>query len=103
MNKITFLAITLVSTFLSCNAQKSQERSVSAFNTIKISGAVNVIYTNSDTLNVVVRAKENEINNIETKVENSTLLISRHRCNRNCSKQLFTVCFRVPILGVCFV
>ena len=76
MNKTSFLSILLVSTFLSCNAQKSQERSVSAYNKIKISGAVNVIYTHSDSLGLTVRAKENELDNIETKVENSTLVIS---------------------------
>lgn len=76
MNKITILTIALVSTFIGCNAQKTQERTVSAFNKMKISGAMHVIYTNSDSLSLTVKAKENEIDNVETKIENSTLVIS---------------------------
>jgi len=76
MNKLSFLSILLVSTFISCHAQRSQERSISAFTKIKISGAVNVIYTNSDTLNLTVKGKENDVAKVETKVEGSTLVIS---------------------------
>lgn len=76
MNKTIFLSLLLVSVFFSCSAQKTQERSISAFNKIKISGAVNVIYTNSDSLNLVVKAKENELENVETRVENSVLFIT---------------------------
>ncbi|PBQ34332.1 hypothetical protein CNR22_21995 [Sphingobacteriaceae bacterium] len=83
MNRISLLAITLVSTFLSCNAQKTQDRTISAFNKIKISGAVSVIYTNSDTLSLSVKAKENDLDNIETKIENSTLIISSKGTTRS--------------------
>jgi hypothetical protein len=76
MNKIIFLSILLSSILINCHAQKIEERAIPAFNKIKISGALNVIYTNSDTLNLIVKAKEKEINNIETRVENSTLIIS---------------------------
>ncbi len=76
MNKTSFLSALILSTFISCQAQKSQERTISAFNKIKLSGAVNVIYTNSDTLSLVLKGKENDLENIETKVENSTLVIS---------------------------
>lgn len=76
MNKITFFTIVLVSTLISCNAQKTQERTVSPFNRMKISGGVHVVYTNSDTLTLSVRAKENELDNVQTKIENSTLYIS---------------------------
>jgi len=83
MKKIFFLSTLAVSTFLSCNAQKTQERPVSAFTKIKISGAVSVIYTNSDTLNLTVKAKENELNNVETKVEGSTLIITNKGKSRD--------------------
>lgn len=76
MIKNSFLSIILISIFLSCNAQRTQERTISAFNKIKLSGAVNVIYTNSDTLNLTVKGKEGELENVETRVENSTLIIS---------------------------
>jgi hypothetical protein len=76
MNKTSFIAILLVSTFISCHAQKSEVRTITAFDHLKISGAVNVIYTNSDSLNLTVMGKENELDNIETKIENSTLIIS---------------------------
>jgi hypothetical protein len=76
MNKSIFFAIVLISSFIGCNAQKSQERSVTTFNKIKLSGALNVIYTSSDTMNLVVKAKGSELDRIETKVENSTLFIS---------------------------
>lgn len=76
MNKTSFLAILLFTSFLSCNAQRTQERSVTPFDKIKLSGSVNVIYTNSDTLNLTVKGKENDLDNVETKVENATLFIS---------------------------
>lgn len=83
MNRISLLTITLVSSFLSCNAQKTQERQISAFTKIKISGAVSVVYTNSDTLSLSVKAKENDLDNVETKVENSTLIISSKGTTRS--------------------
>lgn len=76
MNKITYLAIFLTSAAISCNAQKTQERTVSEFNKIKISGAVHVIYTPSDTSSLSVQTKESDWEKVETKVENSTLMIS---------------------------
>lgn len=76
MNKTFFLAVLLFSTIFSCQAQRTQERTIQAFNRIRVSGAVNVVYTNSDTLNLLVKGKENEVDNVETKVENSTLVIT---------------------------
>jgi len=76
MTKTSFLSILLLATFMSCRAQKTQERTIPAFDKIKLSGAINVIYTTSDTLSLIVKGKENELENIETHVENSTLVIS---------------------------
>jgi hypothetical protein len=76
MNKASFLTVLLFSGLLSCHAQSSEERTVSAFNKIKVSGAVHVVYTPSDTLNVVVKGKSDDLTRIETRVENQTLMIS---------------------------
>ena len=76
MNRISIILVVLISGFISCHAQKSQERSISKFDKIKISGAVNVIYTNSDTLSFIIKGKESDFNNVEAKVENTTLVLT---------------------------
>lgn len=58
------------------NAQKIQTRSVSEFNKIEASGSAIVIYSTSDTLSLSVKAKDGEIEKVDTKVENNTLFIS---------------------------
>src|SRR5258706_16277056 len=76
MNKITLLSILLISNAIGCTAQKTQERPVSEFNKMKLSGSVNVIYTTSDSLSLKVMAEENDLDKVETKVENGILVIS---------------------------
>lgn len=75
MNKLNFLSIFVFLIFTS-NAQQIQNRAVLPFSTLSIAGSVNVIYTHSDSLSVTIKADENEINNVETKVLKSTLYIS---------------------------
>ncbi len=71
-----FLSIALITSVISIKAQQIQNRQASAFNKIETSGSVNVIYTNSDSLSLSVSASEKEIDNVETKIEGSTLKIS---------------------------
>ncbi|MCE3226517.1 MAG: hypothetical protein K0S32_1068 [Bacteroidetes bacterium] len=74
--KTQILSILLLGSVLSFNAQTSQSRSVGAYNKIIVTDAVNVFYTSSDSLEAKVNGNENEIQNVELKVENSTLIIS---------------------------
>jgi hypothetical protein len=57
------------------HAQTSQIRDVKPFKKIEVSGAANVVYTQSDTLKLRVVANDDEINNIFTTYENGTLVI----------------------------
>lgn len=70
------LTLAFISGTIIMNAQKMQTRPVSAFTKIEASGSAMVIYTNSDTLSLSVKAKDAEIENVETKVENNTLFIT---------------------------
>lgn len=70
-----FLSIALITSVITINAQQIQNRQVAAFNKIETSGSVNVIYTNSDSLSLSVSASETEIDNVETKVDGSTLKV----------------------------
>ncbi|MBI3520323.1 MAG: DUF2807 domain-containing protein [Bacteroidetes bacterium] len=60
---------------LTIKAQISQNREAQPFKKIELSGAANVVYTQSDTLSLKVVADDNEINNIYTSFENETLII----------------------------
>ena len=71
-----FLSAVFFASILSIKAQQTQIRPTSPFNKIETSGSVNVIYTNSDSMEVKVSAADKEIENVETKIENSTLKIS---------------------------
>lgn len=75
MKKI-FLSLVLSGCIINLQSQTEQRRSVSAFNKIQVADAVSVIYTQSDSLSVIVKGNEKEISTVETKVENSTLIIS---------------------------
>lgn len=76
MKKISLYALLLFIGLLSCKAQKTQVRELSGFDKIKISGALTVYFTNSDTTSVTVNARESDFENIKSRVENSTLIIS---------------------------
>ncbi|MCW3075864.1 MAG: hypothetical protein JWO32_473 [Bacteroidetes bacterium] len=71
-----FLSIALLSSVVTLSAQITQNRQPGSFNKIQVSDAVNVVYTQSDTLEVKVDGNEKELANVETKVEKSTLIIS---------------------------
>ncbi|MDO8998955.1 MAG: DUF2807 domain-containing protein [Bacteroidota bacterium] len=71
-----FLSIALITTVISIKAQQIQTRPASPFNKVETHGSVNVIYTSSDTLDVQVSAAAKEIDNVETKFENSTLIVN---------------------------
>lgn len=60
---------------ISLQAQELQNRALTAFSKIETSGAVNVFYTHSDSLALSVKAKSNELEKVETKVENGTLYV----------------------------
>jgi hypothetical protein len=70
------LAIAFTTFFLSCTAQQSQKRETGNFDKIRVSGSVNVFYTQSDTSSVIVKGKSTEIDRVQTSVENSVLVIS---------------------------
>jgi hypothetical protein len=76
MTAYQLLTLAFVSGTILLRAQDVQNRQVSPFQKIELSGTVNVFYTSSDSLNLSVKAKATEIENVETKVENGTLFIS---------------------------
>jgi hypothetical protein len=73
--KTNFLVLSLATCLMTLNAQETQIRSISPFSKIEVSGAVAVYYTYSDTLSLSVRAKNSEIEYVETKVEKGSLII----------------------------
>ena len=78
-----FLSIALITSVISIKAQQIQTRTASPFNKIETHGSVNVIYTSSDSLDIKVSASAKEIENVETKFDNATLIIK--------NKGLFTI------------
>lgn len=71
LHSLLFLSAISVS-----NAQETQNRNVGPFNKIETSGSVNVMYTSSDSISLTVKAEVNELDNVLTKVENGTLIVS---------------------------
>lgn len=76
MNKVSFLSIVLISSVISCNAQKIEERPVAPFTKLQAKGAANIIFTDSDTLSLRVKGKEGDLKKLTTKVEDGVLYIS---------------------------
>lgn len=74
MKHILFSSFLLLGS-LSIKSQTSQEREVKPFSKLEVSGAANVIYTQSDTLKLTVVADDKEINNVFTTYEDETLVI----------------------------
>jgi hypothetical protein len=70
------LSIALLSSVLTLSAQVSQNRQVGTFNKIQVSDAVNVVFTQADSMSVNVSGNEKELASVETKVEKSTLIIT---------------------------
>jgi hypothetical protein len=75
MNTRNFLFKTLLIISVVVNAQTEQTREISQFKKIELSGAANVVFTQSDTLSLKITGDEKEISNILTTVENETLVI----------------------------
>ena len=76
MKAIIILTLAFVSGTLFLKAQEVQNRSLTPFQKMEISGTVNVYYTPSDSLILIVKAWTGEIDHVETRVENGTLLIT---------------------------
>ncbi len=90
MKPILLSSLFLISS-LTIKAQTSQVRETSPFKKIEVSGAANVVFTQSDTLNLKVVADEKEINNIFTTFENETLVIK--------AKGSFTHSYKIYVSG----
>lgn len=72
---ITIIGLTSILS-LGCQAQKTQERPITNFTKIELSGSVNVIFRESDTLSLKVTAYSDEMSRVFTEVKNETLEIS---------------------------
>src|SRR4051812_28710576 len=70
------LVVALTTLFFGCKAQQTQRREVGTFNKIQVSGSAYIVYTQSDTASVIVKANANEIDRVQTTVENSVLIIT---------------------------
>jgi len=90
MTTKTLLPVLLFSGIISCSAQKTEERSITPFNKLKLSGSVNVIYTTSDTLSLKLSGSEKGLATVDTKTENGLLTIE----NKNGSNGAITVYLR---------
>ncbi len=76
MKTLSLITLATLSAFMPLMAQENQTRSISPFNKIEIHGTVNVYYTNSDSLSLNVKAKKDEQEQVETKVDDGTLHIA---------------------------
>jgi len=76
MKKILILLSFTSLLSLGCKAQKTQERTISDFKKIELSGTVNLFFTQSDTLKLVVVASSDEIERVITEIKNERLLIT---------------------------
>jgi hypothetical protein len=65
-----------LTSFFGCVAQQIQTRETGPFTSLEISGTVRVYYTHSDTLTLKVEARGDDLENVETKLENDVLRIS---------------------------
>jgi hypothetical protein len=75
-SKSFILTAFLFITVMGCKGQKTQERQVGPFDRLKLSGIINVIYSNSDSSTVMIKAVGTDPEKVQTKVENSVLTIS---------------------------
>lgn len=90
MKTILLSSMFLISCAIS-HAQTSQVRDVQPFKKIEISGAANVVFSQSDTLKLKVVADDKEMKNIFTTFENETLVIK--------AKGSFTHNYKVYVSG----
>lgn len=73
--KKSILSLSLITASFCLNAQDIQKREISNFSKLKISGAANVVYTNSDTLKLEVNTTSKQFDNVVTKIEDGILHI----------------------------
>lgn len=90
MKTILLSSLALFSS-LAVKAQITQTRDAKPFSKIEISGAANVVYTQSDTLALKVTADEKEMDNIYTTYEGDILVIK--------AKGTFTHSYKVYVNG----
>lgn len=90
MKTILLSSLFLISS-ITIHAQTSQIRDAKPFKKIEISGAANVVFTQSDTLKLKVVTDDKEMNNIFTTFENETLVIK--------AKGSFTHNYKVYVSG----
>jgi len=70
-----FILSSLVLIGLSASAQTSQQRDISSFTKLEVSGATTVVFTQGEPATVKVTAGESELDNVQTTVENDVLNI----------------------------
>lgn len=70
-----FILSSLVLIGLSASAQTSQQRDISSFTKLEVSGATSVVFTQGEPASVKVTAGESEFDNVQTTVENDVLNI----------------------------
>jgi len=58
-----------------CTAQSSQNRSLTAFHQLIVSGAVTVIYQQTDSMRLSIKANDDDAKKVETEVKNGVLTI----------------------------
>lgn len=85
-----FILSSLVLIGLSTTAQTSQQREISSFNKLEVSGATYVIFTQGDSAKVRVSADESELKNVQTTVDNGVLSIQSKGTFRSTAKVYVT-------------
>ncbi len=91
MKTKNILTILLCSIGIFGIAQSKQSRDITPFKGVDASGAANVYFTNSDTLSLVLEGNSDELNYIETKVEDNVLYIK--------TKGTFRYPFKIKLTG----
>lgn len=81
MNKVNSLIIALFAGIISCTAQRTENRPVSAYSHVEVDGNVSVYYTESDTLDLRVEGSEKDLSKLFTEVEKGILHINNKNSN----------------------
>lgn len=89
--KTILLSTLLLTSIITIKAQISQIRDVQPFKKIEISGAADIVYTQSDTFKLKVIANADEINNVYTNIEGDALIVK--------TKNIFHDPYKVYVFG----
>ncbi len=89
--KTTILTYLLLVISVNLIAQITQQREIKSFNRIEVLGYANVIYTESDSLQLNIEANIDEINKIYTIIEGETLIIK--------TKGIFSHAFKIYVFN----